>query len=494
MDAPVTLTQWRQGTRARDLNVDDINQAFQWAKEQSQLAKDQGLLEQPLVVIFIGHGLNDNLILDPLGNYLHGMQFKAFLDDYQAQTGNSVVIIIEACYSGTLIDALNAPNRLIITSTNDTLAYYSDLGRSSFLKYYLDQLNKGIDYWNAWEQIRKLFAEFNAPRNEQDPQIEDQLIGNKSMDLFLNGSFDNLVGPDIIPLPLPSVVSLNTPLPLSVIIKENQSPVDRVEVTVITPTNEISLQGYINTLSVDLKPQENDRWEGQFELTAPGKYTFIFKAYYRTAQGDQSEEADDPITICVPDGESDCTPTSEVPPSDCTPTSEVPPKVPPEVPPEVHHEIPNLPNLGPGIVKDLSGNLIGTSQTTFYGGIAVDGQPYQTPLQVSLSQPVVIAGEMEFDDLHLNQLADIVAFATYLPTNSTDKLFYMLDSNGVPVSWDGDMAHLMTFKPVNLPKHQKVDIYSGILVPGNLKIYFGYRLPNGIVITNGTPIEVDALM
>jgi hypothetical protein len=70
----------------------------------------------------------------------------------------------------------------------------------------------------------------------------------------------------------------------------------------------------------------------------------------------------------------------------------------------------------------------------------------------------------------------------------------MLDSNGVPVSWDGDMAHLMIFKPVNLPKHQKVDIYSGILVPGNLKIYFGYRLPNGIVITNGTPIEVDALM
>ena len=260
-------------------------------------------------------------------------------------------------------------------------------------------------------------------------------------------------GPDLILTPSPLTVCLNTSFELSVIIKKDQSLVDRVEVSVITPTSEISPQGYINTLSVDLKPQENDRWEGQFELTAPGKYTFIFKVYYRTAQGDQSKEADDPITIYVPDGESDCTLTSE---------------------------IPNLPNLSSG----------------FRGGIAIDGQHYQTPLQVSLSQPVVIVGEMTIGDRHLTQPADIVAFATYLPepNNPNNKLFYMLDSNGVPVSWDGDMAHLMVFKQVNLPKHQKVVIYSGVLVPGNLKIYFGYRLPDGTVIANEIPIEVDVLM
>ncbi len=465
VDAPVTLTQWRQGTRSRDLNVDDINQAFQWAKEQSQLAKNQGLLEQPLVVIFIGHGLNDNLILDPLGNNLSGIQFKAFLDDYQAQTGNSVVIIIEACYSGTLINALSAPNRLIISSTNDRLAYYSDFGRSSFLKYYLDQLDNGVDYWNAWQHIRALFAEFNAPRNEQDPQLEDQLIGNKSMDLFLNGSFGNLVGFNIIPFSLPPVVSLNTPLDLSVIIKENQSkenqsPVDRVEVIVTTPTSESTPQGYIyNTLSVELEPKENERWEGPFEqFTVPGKYTFIFKAYYRSPQGDQSKEADEPITICVPGGEPNCSEAPKPPPPD----------------------IPNLPNLG----------------GPFRGGTTVDGQTYKVHTPVSLSQPVVITGEIEIDDIGLNQLVDIVAFATYLPepNNPNNKLFYMLDSNGVPVSWDGDMAHLMTFKPVNLPKHQKVDIYNGILVPGKLIISFGYRFPNGIVTTNATPIEVDVFM
>jgi len=55
-----------------------------------------------------------------------------------------VVVILEACYTGTLLDTLQAPNRLIITSTNNDLAYYKDSGYTSFSNFILTNYIKVI--------------------------------------------------------------------------------------------------------------------------------------------------------------------------------------------------------------------------------------------------------------------------------------------------------------------------------------------------------------
>lgn len=46
------------------------------------------------------------------GKYNSGNYLKAMLDDYQQTTGNRVIVVLEACYSGTLIPELAVPTRL----------------------------------------------------------------------------------------------------------------------------------------------------------------------------------------------------------------------------------------------------------------------------------------------------------------------------------------------------------------------------------------------
>lgn len=81
VDAPVTSAEFRNGTNIpRDITVEDIRKAFEWATEK-------GKLEQPLLVIFVDHGWPNELILEPSGNEtLTDGTFKALLDDYQNST------------------------------------------------------------------------------------------------------------------------------------------------------------------------------------------------------------------------------------------------------------------------------------------------------------------------------------------------------------------------------------------------------------------------
>jgi ligand-binding sensor domain-containing protein len=128
---------------ARSITLDDIKKAFEWAKEQ-------GKLDQPLYVFFIDHGGEGKLQLAKNTN-LAAEDFKAILDDYQQATGNQLVVILEACFSGSHLPILKAPNRAIISSAkHDELAYFEN--KQGFSRFFTKNLMKGMNFLDAFKR------------------------------------------------------------------------------------------------------------------------------------------------------------------------------------------------------------------------------------------------------------------------------------------------------------------------------------------------------
>jgi ligand-binding sensor domain-containing protein len=126
----------------RPITVDDVKKAFDWAKEQ-------GKLDQPLYLFFIDHGGEGKLQLAK-NTMMQAAEFKAMLDDYQNATGNQVVVLLEACYSGSFLPILAAPNRAIISSAKaNELAYFED--KQGFSRFFTKNMLKGMNFLEAFE-------------------------------------------------------------------------------------------------------------------------------------------------------------------------------------------------------------------------------------------------------------------------------------------------------------------------------------------------------
>jgi len=91
VDAPATsrcrLPSVENPISERPLTVNDVRQALAWAKTRGQL-------DQPLYLFFINHGTENRFIIAK-NTYLDVQAFKAILDDYQNETGNQLVLVID---------------------------------------------------------------------------------------------------------------------------------------------------------------------------------------------------------------------------------------------------------------------------------------------------------------------------------------------------------------------------------------------------------------
>ncbi|SEH07812.1 ligand-binding sensor domain-containing protein [Candidatus Venteria ishoeyi] len=278
VDAPVDWQNWQAGTAARDLSLEDITQAFDWAKEQ-------GTLEQPLLLFFIDHGLPDHLLLEPTGlQLLDETTFAGLLDDYQNVTGNTVIVVLEACHTGSLVSALQAENRIIITSTDDDLAYYDDLGRTSFMRSFMDQMRLGDSFMSAWQMVSADIQQQRSPLNRQQPQLEDSSNGILAQQFCMNGCFGSLPGLLTMTVePPPAVVEPGQTVELSVETNIAGGSVNRVWASVSTPetSSQITDQGYARQSSpiTYLRRADDTHWNGVFdEFGLNGEYQISVKA------------------------------------------------------------------------------------------------------------------------------------------------------------------------------------------------------------------------
>jgi ligand-binding sensor domain-containing protein len=308
VDAPITLQDDENKKESvEQLTVEHLEKAFKWAADRHNDTKADNIPEEPLVVIFIGHGSENELLLGPSDNTLNESKFKEFLDDYQAITGNKVVVIIEACHTGTLVDALQAPNRLIVTSTDKNRAYYKDLGYTSFTRFYFDDLHRGTDYWNSRQFVKdSMFAKLGAPLSQQNPQLEDLAYDKMAKSSCLNDCYGQLPEPELKP-EQPRFVSESS-IELAVGIEGNNNDIINVSVSVITPqkANQYNEQGFELShplLIGNLTEEKDDRWITHFsDFAEAGEYHFIFRALYTIRSGSRTVSALQPVTVswCQP--------------------------------------------------------------------------------------------------------------------------------------------------------------------------------------------------
>jgi Leucine-rich repeat (LRR) protein len=168
----------------RALKVEDVREVF-------TRAKNRGRLNQPLYVFFTDHG-GPSRVLIAKNSYLEVEDFKAILDDYQNETGNQVALVIDTCYSGSLLQKLIAPNRAIISSTGDGLAYFDRSSKQGFSRFFAEGLLKGMNFSEAFnyahKEQTKLVNSFFDDR-DQNPQWHDGRDGQWLQNLFINRDF-----------------------------------------------------------------------------------------------------------------------------------------------------------------------------------------------------------------------------------------------------------------------------------------------------------------
>ncbi|MCP4695553.1 MAG: hypothetical protein GY862_01705 [Gammaproteobacteria bacterium] len=289
VDGPVSIQALAEGASPRDLTLADVQAAFDWAKNQGSLD-----VQTPLIVAFVDHALTTGLRLDPFNELLSGEALAGMLNDYQQATGNSVIVILEACHTGSLIEKLSAPNRIIVTAADDKLAYYDNLGFISFSKFYFDNLRRGEDFLSAFELTNNELATYGNPFNKQTPQIDDDgdgvanssNDGNQAGRYCLNSCYGALSGEITLEVITQNTeLTLDEHLPLRVRAGITEGEVISVWALVITPqtADERNEQGFSlqesPKISLTRDPLETGVWAGDFSgFNQAGDYTVTFMA------------------------------------------------------------------------------------------------------------------------------------------------------------------------------------------------------------------------
>jgi hypothetical protein len=162
-----------------------------WGKEQPS--------NGPLYIYMADHGVKDTFLV-ATSEFLTAAQLNTYLDSFQKDTGRDVVLIIEACYSGSFLDDIQSDtyNRLIITSVDDSNpAYLSSNGTTSFSSFLMSYLYKGknleqsLDLAKADLQSVGLPYSKMAPQFQGDPSLLALKVGG---DFVLAGVFPEITG------------------------------------------------------------------------------------------------------------------------------------------------------------------------------------------------------------------------------------------------------------------------------------------------------------
>jgi len=154
--------------------------------------------DRPFIMYLADHGGDKTFKVNHGLEILNASDLDAWLDSLQTNTGCSVYVILEACYSGSFVDILfpsDNQDRVIITSADNQVSIYDSDGRVSFSQSFFNALNTGYSlsqsFYDAIDQLRNQYIFDN-----QFPQICDGHDDKLAQKSYIGGSF--LIG-DILP-------------------------------------------------------------------------------------------------------------------------------------------------------------------------------------------------------------------------------------------------------------------------------------------------------
>lgn len=151
-----------------------------WAAEQSS--------DGPLYLYLVGHGEIDTFSFP--GETMSALQLRGFIDTFQNATGRRVVVIIEACKSGSFADDLvsTGQDRIVVTSTDDQDSYMQFDGKISFTQFFTNKLLGGASFYESWQTGQNKLKEMELPFRLMNPRLVEG-ISMASTQTWLGGSF-----------------------------------------------------------------------------------------------------------------------------------------------------------------------------------------------------------------------------------------------------------------------------------------------------------------
>jgi hypothetical protein len=115
-------------------------------------------------------------------------------------------------------------------------------------------------------------------------------------------------------------------------------------------------------------------------------------------------------------------------------------------------------------------------------------------LSVGAKDTLTLTIKMKIDNQHVGKQADLVIVAAYIPAGISTPLWFIRNAQGNWLPWDFNFAHLTAAENrSSLTQDETLPIFQGVLGQffGTYLVYGGYRLPEGIIIYNGSePLQV----
>jgi hypothetical protein len=152
-----------------------------WAVEQPSTG--------PLFLGLINHGGIDTFEVFP-GEIMTATQLADAITIFQNGTGRDVIVLMEACKSGSFVDDL-APagsNCMVVTCTDEGNAYLELKGRISFTQFFMDSVFGGDTFRQSFFKTKERLTNCGKPYSLMDPQLVEGVAYTLSQER-LGGNF-----------------------------------------------------------------------------------------------------------------------------------------------------------------------------------------------------------------------------------------------------------------------------------------------------------------
>jgi hypothetical protein len=109
-------------------------------------------VDVPLLIYMADHGGSDTFLVNGAANILTASDLNSYLDQLTADTGcHDIVVVYEACSSGSFVDDLSNTGRIIVTSTGIDADAGIDNTGAFFSKYFFKGISDGKAIKEAFE-------------------------------------------------------------------------------------------------------------------------------------------------------------------------------------------------------------------------------------------------------------------------------------------------------------------------------------------------------
>jgi hypothetical protein len=156
--------------------IDDVSPTVnEFGKVITEWAPAQ-TTDGPLFIYLVDHGEIDKFKIFPF-QVLSASDLNHFLNTFQNETNRDVVLLIEACKSGSFTDDIESTaNRVVITSTDNRNAYLEMNGRISFTQFIMDNLYSGSSLNKAFMFAKNQLKNIGLPYSRMAPQLPTDMF------------------------------------------------------------------------------------------------------------------------------------------------------------------------------------------------------------------------------------------------------------------------------------------------------------------------------